>query len=52
METTKYFIFRIRRFDGLGYKYGIYNKDEEKWGSNIVFRGSLEECENKILSYE
>lgn len=43
----EYFVFRIRKYDGTSYTYGIYNKDHDKWALNIVFRGTLDECKNK-----
>jgi hypothetical protein len=45
----EYFVFRIERNDGKGYKYGIYNKEQEKWAMNIVFKGTFEECKTKQL---
>lgn len=41
------FVFRIRAYDGKGYKYGIYNRDHDKWALNIVFKGTYEQCKIK-----
>ena len=43
----EYFVYRIIRNDGKGYRYGVRNIDHEKWSANIMFRGTSEQCRIK-----
>ena len=47
----KWFVFKIIRNDGLGYKYGVYNREHEKWAINTLFKGTYEECKIKASEY-
>lgn len=45
MENN-YFVFKIKKRNGFGYNYGIYNKEHDKWALNIVFQGTFQECKS------